>query len=42
LREQLAEIDRAESALQAQRASIAALPAALLRDVFGAAQPLGG
>jgi type I restriction enzyme S subunit len=35
LREQLAEIDRAKVALAAQRTAIEALPAALLRDVFG-------
>ena len=35
LREQLAEIDRARAALEAQRAAVNALPAALLRDVFG-------
>ncbi len=35
LREQLAEIDRAKAALEAQRAAIDALPAALLREVFG-------
>lgn len=37
LREQIAEIDRARSALEAQRAAIDALPAALLREVFGPA-----
>ena len=42
LREQLAEIDRAKSALAAQRAAIDALPAALLRDVFGPAHSLCG
>ena len=36
LREQLAEIDRAKVALEAQRKAIDALPAALLREVFGA------
>jgi type I restriction enzyme S subunit len=36
LREQLAEIDRAKVALETQRAAIEALPAALLREVFGA------
>lgn len=35
LGEQLAEIDRAKAALQAQRLAIDALPAALLRDTFG-------
>ena len=35
LKEQLAEIDRAKAGLQAQRAAIDALPAALLREVFG-------
>jgi len=35
LREQLAEIDRAKAALEAQRNAIDALPAALLREVFG-------
>ncbi len=35
LREQLAEIDRAKAALAAQREAIDALPAALLREVFG-------
>jgi type I restriction enzyme S subunit len=35
LREQLAEIDRARAALEAQRGAIAALPTALLREVFG-------
>lgn len=35
LREQLAEIDRAKAALEAQRAAVDALPAALLREVFG-------
>ena len=35
LREQLAEIDRATAALDAQRKAIDALPAALLREVFG-------
>ncbi len=42
LREQLAEIDRARAALEAQRAAIDALPAALLREAFGPARPLGG
>jgi len=42
LRDQLAEIDRAKAALEAQRAAIDALPAALLREVFGPAKPLGG
>ena len=42
LREQLAEIDRAKAALEAQRAAIAALPAALLREVFGPAHSLDG
>ena len=32
---QLAEIDRAKAALEAQRKAIVALPAALLREVFG-------
>jgi type I restriction enzyme, S subunit len=41
LREQLAEIDQAKAALEAQRAAIDALPAALLREVFGAS-PVGG
>jgi type I restriction enzyme S subunit len=35
LREQLAEIDRAKDALAAQREAINAMPAALLREVFG-------
>jgi len=35
LREQLAEIDRAKAALETQRKAIVALPAALLREVFG-------
>ncbi len=35
LREQLVEIDRAKSALETQRVAIDALPAALLREVFG-------
>ncbi len=35
LKEQLAEIDRAKAALQAQRTAAGALPAALLREVFG-------
>jgi restriction endonuclease S subunit len=35
LRQQLAEIDRAKAALDAQRKAIDALPAALLREVFG-------
>jgi type I restriction enzyme S subunit len=38
LQEQLAEIDRAKAALEAQRSAIDALPAALLREVFEAAQ----
>lgn len=37
LREQLAEIDRAKAALDIERKAIDALPAALLRDVFGPA-----
>lgn len=45
LREQLAEIDRARAALDAQRVAIDALPAALLREVLGpvghAGQPHG-
>jgi type I restriction enzyme, S subunit len=41
LREQLAEIDRAKAALEAQRKAVDALPAALLREVFGAS-PFGG
>jgi len=41
LREQLAETDRAKAALEAQRKAIDALPAALLREVFGAS-PVGG
>jgi type I restriction enzyme S subunit len=41
LREQLAEIDRAKAALEAQRKAVDALPAALLREVFGAS-PVGG
>jgi restriction endonuclease S subunit len=41
LREQLAEIDRAKALLEAQRTAIDALPAALLREVFGAS-PVGG
>ncbi len=39
LRKQLAEIDRAKVALEAQRAAIDALPAALLREVFGGVTP---
>jgi hypothetical protein len=35
LHEQLAEIDRAKAALGTQRKAIDALPAALLREVFG-------
>ena len=35
LGEQLAELDRAEAALEAQRQAINTLPAALLREVFG-------
>jgi len=35
LRGQLAEIDRAKAALDAQRKAVDALPAALLREVFG-------
>jgi type I restriction enzyme, S subunit len=35
LREQLAEIDRAKTSLETQRKAIDALPAALLREVFG-------
>jgi type I restriction enzyme, S subunit len=41
LREQLAEIDQAKVALHAGRKAIDALPAALLREVFGAS-PVGG
>ncbi len=41
LKEQLAEIDRAKAAIQAQRKAIDALPAALLREVFGLAGPAG-
>jgi len=37
LHEQLAEIDRAKAALNAQRRAVDALPAALLREVFGPA-----
>ena len=37
LREQLAEIDRAKAALETQRKAIDALPAALLREMFGEA-----
>jgi len=40
LREQLAEIDRAKAALDAQRRAIDALPAALLREVFGSSHPV--
>ncbi|HSW42738.1 MAG TPA: restriction endonuclease subunit S [Patescibacteria group bacterium] len=40
LREQLAEIDRAKAALEAQRTAIGALPAALLRDVFSPSDPV--
>lgn len=35
LREQLAEIDQAKAALETQRKAVGALPAALLREVFG-------
>ena len=42
LREQLDEIDRAKAALDAQRSAIDALPAALLRDVFGPPGHLAG
>ena len=42
LRDQLAEIDRAEAALEVQRAAIDALPAALLREVFGPVHSLDG
>jgi hypothetical protein len=42
LREQLAEIDRAKAALEAQRRTIDALPAALLREAFGPAGSLDG
>jgi len=42
LHEQLAEIDRAKAALDAQRKAADALPAALLRDVFGPAKLLDG
>jgi len=38
LREQLAQIDRAKAALNAQRKAVDVLPAALLRDVFGPAK----
>jgi type I restriction enzyme S subunit len=41
LHEQLAEIDRAKAAVEAQRKAIDVLPAALLREVFGAS-PVGG
>jgi type I restriction enzyme, S subunit len=41
LREELAEIDQAKVALHAGRKAIDALPAALLREVFGAS-PVGG
>jgi len=37
VREQIAEIDRTNAALTAQRKAIDALPAALLREVFGSA-----
>jgi len=37
LHEQLAEIDRAKAALESQRTAIRALPAALLREIFGPA-----
>jgi len=40
LRERLAEIDQAKAALEAQRKAIDALPAALLREVFGPAKLL--
>ena len=40
LREQLAEIDRAKAALEAQRKAVNALPAALLREVFGSSHPV--
>jgi hypothetical protein len=33
------EIDRAKAALDAQRKAIDALPAALLREVFGSSRP---
>jgi hypothetical protein len=36
---ELAEIDRAKAALEAQRNAIDALPAALLREVFGEVSP---
>jgi type I restriction enzyme S subunit len=39
LREQLAEIDRAKAALEAQRKAVDALPAALLREVFSSGRP---
>lgn len=41
LREQFAEIDRATTVLEAQRLAVDALPAALLREVFGPAAPGG-
>jgi len=40
LSEQLAEIDRAKAALNAQREAVDALPAALLREAFGPATSL--
>lgn len=40
LNEQLAETDRAKAALEAQRTAIHALPAALLREVFGSSHPV--
>jgi type I restriction enzyme S subunit len=40
LREQLAEIDRAKVALEAQRTAAEALPSALLREVFGPGRPV--
>src|SRR5450759_3204200 len=42
LREQLAEIDRAKAELKAQGKAVDALPAALLREVFGPIQSLDG
>jgi restriction endonuclease S subunit len=42
LREQLAEIDRAKAALETQQKAVDALPAALLREVFGPIQSLDG
>lgn len=41
LRGQLAEVDGAKAALKAQRVAIDALPAALLREVFGQADSVG-